>query len=51
MSWSEAIIVSSMALCAAVPAIAAAYLVKSALGINLMDGPSPLHDVLFHFVG
>ena len=50
MNWSEAIIVSSMALCAAIPAIAGLYLVKSALGINLMDGPSPLHDVLYHLV-
>ena len=32
------------------PAIAVAYLVKSALGINLMAGPSPLHNLLYHFV-
>lgn len=50
MRWAEAIIVSSIALCAAVVAIAGFYLVKSALGINLMDGPSPLHDLLYHFV-
>lgn len=31
-------------------AIAALYLVKSALGINLMAGPSPLHDLLYPLV-
>lgn len=30
--------------------VSAAYLAKSALGINLLPGPSPLHDILFHFV-
>lgn len=50
MSWTEAIVVSLVALCAAVPVVAGIYLVKSALGINLMDGPSPLHDLLYHFV-
>lgn len=29
--------------------ISALYVVKSALGINLLPGPSPLHDLLFHF--
>lgn len=32
------------------PTIVAAYLVKSALGINLLAGPSPLHDLLYHLV-
>jgi hypothetical protein len=50
MSWTEAILLSSAALLAAVPAVAGLYLVKSALGINLMDGPSPLHDVLYQYV-
>ena len=50
MSWAEAFMVSSAALFAAVPVVAGLYLVKSALGINLMDGPSPLHDLLYHFV-
>lgn len=50
MSWTEAIIVSLVAIAFAVPAIAALYLVKSALGIDLMAGPSPLHDVLYAFV-
>lgn len=50
MSWSEAFIVSSTALLAAGPVAAGLYLAKSALGINLMAGPSPLHDLLYHFV-
>ena len=50
MSWAEAIIVSSAAVVVAMPVTAALYLVKSALAINLMDGPSPLHDLLFQFV-
>lgn len=32
------------------PAVAALYLAKSALGINLLPGPSPLHDLLYHLV-
>lgn len=28
-------------------AVAGLYLVKSALGIDLLPGPSPLHDLLF----
>ncbi len=30
--------------------IALLYIAKSAAGINLMAGPSPLHDYLFHIV-
>lgn len=30
------------------PTVAVLYLAKSALGINLMPGPSPLHDLLYH---
>lgn len=50
MSWTEAMIVSTAAIFASIPAIAALYLVKSALGINLFAGPSPLHDVLYAIV-
>ncbi|HPG88493.1 MAG TPA: hypothetical protein PLD46_02485 [Hyphomicrobium sp.] len=50
MNWAEAIIISAAALLAAVPVVAALYIIKSALGINLMEGPSPLHDLLYHFV-
>jgi hypothetical protein len=50
MSWAEAFLISSAALLAALPVLVVVYLAKSALGINLMDGPSPLHDLLYHFV-
>jgi hypothetical protein len=50
LRWSEALIVSCAALMAAVPIIAGLYFVKSALGINLMAGPSPMHDLLYNFV-
>lgn len=39
-----------LVLLASPPAIVALYLAKSALGINLMPGPSPLHDLLYHLV-
>lgn len=32
------------------PAVIALYLVKSALGINLLPGPSPLHTLFYHLV-
>ncbi len=50
MSWAEAMVLSGIALLAAAPAVAALYLLKSAVGINIMVGPSPLHDVLYAFV-
>jgi len=50
MSWLEAILFSTMALAAAVPVAGGLYLAKSAAGINLMVGPSPLHDLLYHLV-
>lgn len=51
MSWTEAIFVSVAAALASVPAFAVLYLAKSALGINVMSGPSPLHDLLYQLVG
>jgi hypothetical protein len=30
--------------------VSALYLAKSAAGINLLPGPSPLHDLLYHLV-
>lgn len=50
MSWTEAFVLSSSALVASFPVIAGLYLVKSAAGINLMNGPSPLHDLLFWII-
>lgn len=47
LAWIDTLIVSLTASLACAVAIAALYLVKSALGINLMPGPSPLHDVLY----
>jgi hypothetical protein len=52
MSWErhqqiELAILSSGFLALAVPVL---YIVKSALGIDLLDGPSPLHDYLFWIV-
>jgi hypothetical protein len=50
MTWAEAFLVSSAAMALALPVTIALYFVKSALGINLMDGPSPLHEFLYDFV-
>lgn len=50
LRWSEAFLLSGVVLAALVPALAGAYLAKSALGINLLPGPSPLHDLLYHLV-
>lgn len=38
------------ALTIAVLSVPPLYLVKSALGIDLMPGPSPLHDLLYWMV-
>ncbi len=43
----ELAILSSTFLALALPML---YVVKSALGIDLLDGPSPLHDYLFWIV-
>lgn len=48
ISWAEAFLIASVFLAAGVPAMVGTYVVKSALGINLMAGPSPLHDLLYH---
>lgn len=50
LAWSDAFIVATTAALASALALPALYLVKSALGINLMPGPSPLHDLLFWMV-
>ncbi len=42
--------IAALAVVAFPPMVCGAYLVKSALGINLLPGPSPLHDLLYHFV-
>ncbi len=49
MGWSDAATASTLALAAIMLFSAALYIVKSALGVNLMVGPSPLHDFLYNF--
>ncbi len=48
LTWTEAILLSTMAVVTSLPLIAGLYLVKSAMGINIFPGPSPLHDLLYH---
>jgi hypothetical protein len=44
-------LLSALLIVASLPAAGAGlYLVKSALGINIMPGHSPLHDLLYHLV-
>ena len=50
LTWAEAFLVSVAATAGSLPVIAGAYLAKSALGVNLMMGPSPLHDLLYGLV-
>lgn len=50
LKWLDTIIVATTASLAATVALAALYVVKSALGINLMPGQSPLHDLLYWMV-
>lgn len=50
MTWAEAFLLSTLIAVTSVPVVAGLYLVKSAAGINLMTGHSPLHDLLYHFV-
>lgn len=51
MGWAAAIFLSFATVAIALPTAIALYLLKSALGINLMSGPSPLHDLLYGLVG
>ena len=46
----EAAAVTLLFLFGATTAVVVLYLVKSALGINLMPGPSPLHNWLYPLV-
>jgi CDP-diglyceride synthetase len=50
IALTEAFLLSGAALAALFPMIVGAYFVKSALGINLLPGPSPLHDLLYHLI-
>lgn len=50
MGVLETLLLAFVVSTGAMAAIAVLYLVKSALGINLMPGPSPLHDLLYPLV-
>lgn len=50
LTWAEAFLVSAVATAGSLPLLAGVYVVKSALGVNLMTGPSPLHDLLYSVV-
>lgn len=50
LTWSDAFLLAASASSAAVVAASGLYLTKSALGINLMPGPSPFHDLLYWLV-
>ncbi|MEZ5899866.1 MAG: hypothetical protein R3D51_10275 [Hyphomicrobiaceae bacterium] len=47
LTWGQAFLLAVPASAIMSVGIAALYLTKSALGINLMPGPSPLHDLLY----
>lgn len=47
LSWIDTLIVATTTSVAAALAFPPLYLLKSALGINLMPGPSPVHDLLY----
>lgn len=50
MAPARALLVSTLSAASIAAVVAGLYLVKSALGINLFPGHSPLHDLLYHFV-
>jgi hypothetical protein len=50
MTMFEAAVLGLTVTVGGMAAIAVLYVVKSALGINLMPGPSPLHDLLYPLV-
>lgn len=47
LSWVQAFVLALFSAFGSTLAFSALYLTKSALGINLMPGPSPFHDLLF----
>jgi len=50
LAWLDTFIVATTASLGSAVALAGLYVVKSALGINLMPGQSPLHDLLYWMV-
>jgi len=47
MTWREAFLLATAAAPGGFLLFAALYLAKSAAGVNLMPGPSAVHDILF----
>ncbi len=47
LTWGQAFLLAVATSAVAMVGIAALYLTKAALGINVMPGPSPLHDLLY----
>ncbi|MEQ1714842.1 MAG: hypothetical protein ABL907_02450 [Hyphomicrobium sp.] len=47
LKWADAFVLAGLASFATVVSASTVYLTKSALGINLMPGPSPFHDLLY----
>jgi hypothetical protein len=50
LKWLDTFIVATTASLGSAAALVSLYVAKSALGINLMPGPSPLHDLLYWMV-
>ena len=50
MTTAEAALLALTVTVGGLAAIVALYLVKSALGINLLPGPSPFHELLYPLV-
>jgi len=50
LKWLDAFLVATSTSVCALFATAGLYVAKAALGIDLMSGPSPLHDLLYWIV-
>jgi hypothetical protein len=50
LAQARALVSALLTVTSLLAAAAGVYLVKSALGINLLPWHSPLHDLLYHFV-
>jgi hypothetical protein len=50
LAQARALVSALLTVTSLLAAAAGVYLVKSALGINLLPWHSPLHDILYHFV-
>jgi methylthioribose-1-phosphate isomerase len=50
LTWAEATVLATATLGTATALVAIAYLAKSAAGVDLMAGHSPLHDILYPLI-